>query len=205
MNTFPSQQNNYPAVVPYVAQIPARLRQGDSAQWIDTPFADVNGVHYDSGTHTLKYTLAGPIAAPLVLTATPNGSNWQTSLSASASAGLAAGLYWWSAQAFATNVRVTLTEGELTVDADLALVGANFDNRSVAEKALAAAEAALSQFQASGGRIQHYVIGNRQMTFQRDAEILDIVKYWRARVASEQMQANGGLGRQILTRFQRAR
>lgn len=205
---FPSQLNAYPATVPYVAQIPGRLRQGDSAQWIDIPFRDANGTSYDSGTYTLKYTINGPIQSPLVLTATASGSNWQTNLTPVQSAGLLAlapfSTYWWAAQIYGANLRLTIAEGELTLEPDLALQ-ANFDGRTVAEKALAQAEAALSVFQASGGRVQHYTIGNRSMTFQRDAEVLQIVEYWRKRVRSEQSIASGGSDRFILTRFNRAR
>jgi hypothetical protein len=204
-NFFPSGINSYSTVSAYVAGIPGRIRQGDSAMWYDVPFGDVNGVTYDSGTYTLKYTLAGPAAAPLILTAVPNSNNWQTTLTPTQSGGLVAGLYWWQAQVFATNVRVTLAEGEFTVETDLALATEGFDARTTAEKALAAAEAALSVFQASGGRVQAYSIGNRHMAFQRDADILAVIKYWRARVIAEQSVAVGGMDRLILQGFRRAR
>jgi hypothetical protein len=204
MTDFPNNLNPYPAVSPYVAAIPKIFRQGDSLQWVDVPFTDVNGIRYDSSGYTLKYTLAGP-SAPLVLTATANGSSWQTNLTTTASAALAPGLYSWTAQAFATGVRVTLSEGEITVEPDLALAGANYDGRSVAEAALAAAESALAQFQASGGRMREYTIGGRHMVFQSDADLLKVVQYWRARVISDKTAASGGTSRLILTRFQRAR
>lgn len=205
---FPNSPSAYPATATYVAQIPGRIRQGDSALWVDVPFCDVNGTQYDSGTYTLKYTINGAIAAALVLTATQSGSNWQTILTPTQSAGLTSSApystFWWTAQVFGTNVRITIAEGELKVEPDLASQ-ANYDGRTIAEKALAQAEAALSVFQSSGGRIQHYTIGSRTMTFQRDADILPIVNYWRARVRAEQSTAAGGSDRFILTRFNRAR
>lgn len=201
---FPDVLNAYPVTAPYVAQIPKSLLQGDSGEWIDIPFTDANGVEYDSSGYTLKYTFAGP-TTPLILTATANGLSWQTNISPTQSAGLTVGTYWWSLQLFATGVRITAASGEITINADLSLAAAGFDDRTVAEKALADAEAALSQFQASGGRVQSYTIGNRHMAFQRDTDILAIVNYWRSRVQGEKIKAKGARGRQILTRFQRAR
>jgi hypothetical protein len=194
-----------PTTAPYVAQIPRVFKQGDSAVWRDPPFVDANGVAYDNASYTLKYALAGPIAAPVILTAVASGSDWQTALTTTQSAALLPGIYWWQAQVFATNVRITVDEGELTVDKDFALVGANFDNSTVAEKALAAAEAALSVFQASGGRVQSYTIGGRHMTFQRDTEILEVVTYWRKRVVTDRSTAGGARDRHIHMRFNRAR
>lgn len=194
-----------PAINPYVAAIPRQFKQGDSAVWTDVGFVDVNGTSYDSGTYTLKYVLAGPISTPVTLTAVANGSGWKTTLDTATSAGLIAGLYGWQVQVFATGVRITVDEGELTVEADLASAGANYDTRTLAEKALAAAEQALATFQATGGRIQSYTIGNRHMTFQRDADILPIVNYWRGRVSLEKSIATGGRDRMLLARFDRTR
>jgi len=205
---FPNSPNTYPATAPYVAQIPGRIRQGDSAVWNDVPFCDVNGTQYDSGSYTLRYTINGAIASALVLTAAANGSNWQTTLTTSQSGTLASvspySIFWWQAQVFATGVRVTIAEGELKVEPDLA-TQTNYDGRTVAEKALADAEAALATFQASGGRIQHYTIGSRTMSFQKDSDILSIVNYWRSRVRAEQSTAQGGADRLLLVRFNRAR
>lgn len=189
---------------PYVAAIPESLLQGDSGKWIDQPFTDVNGTLYDATAYTLKYTLAGP-TAPLVLTATASGSCWQTVITTAASTALSAAKYFWQAQVFGTGVRITLAEGEIAICADLALAAAGYDGRTVAEKALADAYAALATFQASGGRVQAYTIGTRHMAFQRDTDILAIVNFWKGQVAAEQTKAKGARGRVIGMRFQRAR
>lgn len=200
---FPGAPNAYPVMAPYHAAIPHSILQGDSGEWIDAPFTDVNGVEYDSGTYTLKYTLAGP-TAPLVLTATANGSSWQTNITTGQSTLLTAGKYFWQAQAFATGIRITLAIGEITVNPDYALAAPGFDNRTQAEKALADAYSALATFQASGGRVQSYTIGSRHMSFQRDQEILAIVNFWKGTVSAEHMKAKGARGRHILVRFNRA-
>lgn len=194
-----------PVTNPYVAAIPRQFKQGDSAVWTDQPFVDPNGTGYDSSGYTLKYVLAGPIATPVTLTAVPSGSSWQTTLSTTVSQTLSPGNYGWQAQVFATGVRLTLDEGELVVAADLASVGAAFDPRTQAEQALADAKAALAVFQASGGRTQHYTIGNRSMTFQKDSDILAIVNFWKKEVAAEKSIANGSRDRILHVRFDRTR
>jgi hypothetical protein len=198
---YPNSLGSYPVVSPYVAAIPKVLLVGDSAEWIDVPFTDVNGVGYDSGGYTLKYTLVGP-SAPLVLVAVPNGSSWQTNLTTTQSAALLAGKYGWSAQLFATGVRVTLSTGELTLNPDLAAQIAPFDPRSTAEIALAAAEAALANL-GTGGGVKEYTIGTRHMAFSRETLITEI-NYWRGKVQAEHFKAKGARARMIGIRFQRA-
>ncbi len=193
------------ALEPYVAHIPSRIKQGDSATWKDPPFTDASGAGYDNASYTFKYTLAGAIATPLVLTAQASGSEWQTTLTSTQSQTLIPGVYWWQAQVFATGVRITIAEGQLTVEPDFAQVGANYDGRTQAEKALADAEAALAVFQASGGRVQSYTVAGRHMSFQKDEDILAVVTYWRKRVVTERSQAGGARDRHIHMRFSRAR
>lgn len=188
------------AVSPYVAGIPSRFRKGDSATWNDVPYLDQNGTLFDSGSYTLQYRLAGP--AVLTLIATANGTGWTTILSTSDSGTLTDGTYWYAAQLTATGKRITIAEGELTVEPDLAAAVAGYTQQTQAEKALAAAEAALATFQASGGRVQAYTIGSRHMQFQNDAAILEIVKYWRTRVVAEKTTP---INRMILARFNRVR
>jgi len=138
-----------------------------------------------------------------VLTASQNGNSWQTTIGATDSANLTPGLYWWQAQLSAVAFRLTIAEGELTVEADLALAGANFDNRTVAEKALSDAENALALFRASGGRLAAYTIGTTHVAFQSDRELLQVIEYWKRRVATERSQARKGRDRHIMARFDR--
>ena len=201
---FPGSPNAYPVTAPYIAAIPKSLMQGDSGEWIDQPFTDVNGTEYDSGAYTLKYVLAGP-TTPLILTATANGSSWQTNITTTQSAALSAAKYFWTVQIFGTGTRVTLATGEIMITADYSLAAAGFDMRTTAEKAYSDAQTALATFQASGGRVQSYTIGNRHMSFQRDTDILAIVNFWKNAVQSEHMKAKGVRGRIIGVRFGRAR
>lgn len=182
------------------------IQQGDSATWADEA-RTLNGIRYGSASHTLKYELRGP-GAPLTLTASANGSGWTTTLTTGDSATLSAGKWWWSAILTATGERVTIGSGELTVTQDLgAITAPNFDGRSLAETALADAEAALASFSSSKGKIKKYTIGQRSMEFATIAEILPVVSYWKARVMTEQtpkMLAQGlGDPRRLFVRFTR--
>jgi hypothetical protein len=193
-----------PVTMPYVSSIPKQFKQGDSPVWNDLPFVDQAGTGYDSGGYTLKYVLAGPITTPVTITALANGPGWQTTLSTTVSATLTPGIYAWQAQVFATNVRLTLDEGTLTVEPDLAAVGANYDGRSQAEIALSQAKAAFSTFSQSGGRARSYTIGHRSMTFDNLADVQAQVTFWKKEVEIEKTIANPRR-RQVLARFDRIR
>lgn len=187
-------------------KIPAAIQAGDSVTWLDDPWVDpATGKRYDSGSYTLTYTLAGPIAAPVNIAATASAPGWSTTLDTTTSAALVAGKYWWQAVLTATGERITVGQGELQVTVNLASQGANYDGRSVAEKALADAETALANFKASGGLVKSYSIGQRTMTFQDTAGILTVISYWKARVTAEQnakLIAQGlGNPRKLYTRF----
>lgn len=192
-----------PIVSPYIAQIPTLFRQGDSATWTDRPLVDPNGVAYDAANYVLKYTLAGP-TAPLVLTAVADGPSWVTTLTTTQSEALTAGRYAWCAQLFATDVRITIAEGELTVEADLSSVAAGFDPRSQAEIALDQARAAYANFSSSGGAVQSYRIGSREMVFHTLADIQSQVNYWQSQVTRERRRGNSNRLSTRL-RFERAR
>lgn len=183
----------------------SNLLQGDSTAWHDDPFTDSQSRTLTSSAYTLTYTIAGPIAAPLQLTAAADGPGWKTTLSAANSAALATGKYWWSAVLTSGSERITAGQGELTISVNLANAGANFDGRSLAEKALSDAESALANFRTSKGRTKKYTIGSRTMEFDSSAEILAEISYWRMRVNSEQAasQIAQGLGnpRKLHVRF----
>lgn len=189
---------------PYVAGIPRQFKQGDSAVWNDQPFVDPSGKAYDSSGYTLTYVIAGPIATPLSLVALPSGSGWQTTLTTTQSSTLNLGNYAWQVQASATGVRLTLDEGELLVEADLALVGANYDGRTPAEIALSQAKVAFSTFSQSGGRVRSYTIGHRSMTFDNLQEVQAQVTFWKKEVEIERTIANPKR-RLLLQRFDRIR
>lgn len=177
-------------------KIPASLRQGDTAYWLDDPYTDGAGKTYASDVYALAYIIAGPITNPVSLTAAANGGGWRTTLDATAAGNLVAGKYWWEAVITGNGERVTIASGELAITVNLANAGANYDGRSLAEKALADAETALAQYKVSGGKIKSYTIGSRTMTFEDGSAILAQISYWKIKVRAEQ-----GKPRNLLARF----
>lgn len=174
--------------------IPTSFRAGDTSQWIDQPVT-LNGITYDSSLYTLSYIIAGPVA-PVTLEAVPSGNGWQSTIGLTEAESFTAGSYAWQAVLTSNTERITAATGRLTVESNLADAIAGFDPRSVAEKALAEAEAALAKYHATGGKVKEYVIGQRSMKFADSTQILQEISYWHAEVAIERNKARiaAGLG-----------
>ena len=70
------------------------------------------------------------------------------------------------------------------------------DSRSLAERALADAEAALADFRVNNGMKKKYAIGSRSIEFADSAGIIAEIQYWRQRVELEKVNASiaGGRG-----------
>lgn len=177
------------------------LQQGDSATWNDSPFIDAQGVRYDSGAYDLVWELRGP--AKLTLSATINGSGWTTTLTAEQSSSLLPGTYAFAAYLKATGVRVTAAQGNLTITPDLSLAAVGHDPRTLAERSLADAEAALANLTASGKKMKQYSIGSRSAAYYTAAELIQAIQYWKMRVNSEKHgnSTSTGLGVNLKTRF----
>lgn len=174
--------------------IPDSFRAGDTSQWIDQPIT-INGITYGSSGYALSYIMAGPVA-PITLNAIAHGAGWQTTIGLIESEQFAAGSYAWQAVLTSATERMTVASGRLVVNPNLADAIAGFDPRSMAEKALAEAEAALAQYHATGGKVKEYVIGQRSMKFADSTQILQEISYWRSEVAKERNKARiaAGLG-----------
>lgn len=183
--------------------IPTSLTAGDSAQWDDEAFA-LNGSRYDSAGYALTYEVRGP--KQLTVNAVAQGAGWRSSITTVQSAALIAGTYWWSAIISVAGIRLTVGSGELVVLANLSAIATDgYDGRTMAEKSLADAEAALADLTASGKRVKKYQIGTRNAEYYTAAELLVAINYWRVRVMNEQTAkdiANGlGNPRTLLVRF----
>ena len=182
--------------------IPNIINAGDSATWTDDAF-DLEGVSYTSAAYTLTYELRG--ASTLTLTATTSGTGWSTSITTTQSAALTPGVYAWAALLSKTGVRVTAGFGTLTVLPNIATQTAGYEARSTAQIALDAARAALADFTTNKRKIASYTIGDRAMTFENSAGILEIIRYWEQRVAIEgnaaSVAAGAGNQRRLKIRF----
>lgn len=181
------------------------IPKGDSRTWLDDPVVLNDGRTADAASWVLLYALRGPSSVDL--TATASGRQWSTTLSAAASAVLAAGDYVWAAILTKGSERITATSGKLAITTDLASTTAPFDGRTTAQIALANCEAAMATFNATGGKVKRYEIAGRTMEFQTIGELLELHAFWQARVMGEATAnsvANGqGNPRNLFTRFVR--
>lgn len=138
-------------------RIPKELLAGDSKSWDDDPSSDNLGNSIDS-SWTLTYYLRGK--SSLNLTASAQGSGWRTAITATQSAELIPGVYYWQAQAVSGSTKVTLGTGQLKILPNLSAAGENYDGRSQARKDLDSVQAAIRSIAASG--IAEYTINGRQ-------------------------------------------
>ena len=183
----------------------ATLPSGDSATWLDDPVTLPDGRTADASDWVMTYYLRGPVA--LDLTASADGKNWSTTLTATASIGLTAGVYAWTARIVKAVERITIGSGQSVITPDLTSLTGVFDPRSKAQIALEACESAMATFNATGGKVKKYEIAGRTMEFQTIGDLMTLHSFWKAKVMSElssQSVANGlGNPRNLYTRFQR--
>jgi len=182
------------------------LQQGDSATWLDDPIELPDGRQADAPSGwTLNYALRGPTQLDLVATA--SGQSWSTSITTVQSAALSAGLYAWVAYVTKGSERITVASAELTIEQDITLLTTTFDPRSSARKALEQCEAAMSTFNATGGKVKKYEIAGRTMEFATIGELMTLHSFWQARVMTEQSQESVSKGlrspRNLYVRFGR--
>ena len=181
----------------------ASLPAGDSATWLDDPISLPDGRSADATGWTLKYYLRGP--SSLDLTALVSSKSWSTTLAATSSATLTPGSYAWTAIITSGSERITVGTGQFTITPDLTQQVGIYDPRSDAQKALASCEAAMSTFNATGGKVRKYQIAGREMEFQSIGDLMTLHSFWKAKVHREQTSNSiaQGLGnpRNLYVRF----
>ena len=190
-----------------MSNIPATIRAGDTVTWRDDAAADGLGNAVTSGSWSQSYFLRSATAgAGLTVASTSYGSGWETTISATSSAALAAGSWYWQARATSGANALTLGSGSLTILAALNYTGAPgaFDGRSQARQDLDAVQAAIRSM-ISGGAVKRYTIGSRQLEKISLAELIELENRLKAEVAKEeaaQRMANGlGDPRNLFVRF----
>lgn len=108
------------------------------------------------------------------------------------------GMYnWWrrvTKSGAAQTLDDLLSRGVLQILQDPSTAVQGFDNRTQAQKAVADLKEALSVFRASGGVVKSYTIGERQITFSDEVEILSRLSFWQAQLSSEDKAARLAAG-----------
>lgn len=141
---------------------------------------------------TLKYRLtarfAAPTQAPITLTASASGSDYQVQAGPATTAAWLPGAYTWARWVEKSGARQTLSEsGQLEVKADPALTTQGFDSRSHARTVLEAIEAVI-EGRASKDQ-EEYTIGSRHLRHTPIAELLVLRDRYKAEVSNEEAAA----------------
>jgi hypothetical protein len=169
---------------------------------------------------TLKYRLAPKFATPsmaaftLTATTNANGRDYDVQASPATTAAWVPGTYNGVRWVEKVGARQTLKYGDgfeefglFEVKADPSALAQGYDGRSQARKAVDDLKSAMATFHSSGGRVKSYSIGNRQMEFENQAEIVQLIDYWQRLLDNEEATAKmaAGLGnpRNIGIRFNR--
>jgi hypothetical protein len=139
---------------------------------------------------TLKYrltpTFAAPAQTPIDLTATTyTTTDYRVQAGPATTATWKAGIYTWTRWVEKAGARQSLGEGRIEFRPDPATLVQGYDPRSSAQRALDDAQAALANFQATGGRVKSYSINGRSMEFDAAVDIIKLVNYWQNEVARE--------------------
>lgn len=187
--------------------IPAEIRAGDTVTWRDLAVTDALGNAVDSTSWNLITYLRNATAGNgLTVVATAYGSGWQSTISATTSAGLAAGEWSWGARATNGAQALTIGSGSLMILPALNYSGSAgaLDGRSQARQDLDAVQAAIRAL-VSGGAVKAYTIGSRKVEKFTLAELIELESRLKAQVARElaaERMANGlGDPRNLFVRF----
>lgn len=176
---------------------PAIFTQGDSVTFTVVDIGDRT-----SATYTLSYALRG--VSSLTVTGTASGNGWAVALSPTQTAGMTAGLYFYSILISKTGERWTLESGELTIAADVAAQSAGYDGRSQAEIDLASVRAEI-RARITGNLTWQYMIGNRELRKEETPNLLALERKLKADVLRETWAKKIALGigspRNVLARF----
>lgn len=192
-------------------KIPTQIRAGDTVKWRDSASSDVYGNEITSGSWSLTYFLRSNTASEaLTVAGTAYGTGWEFVISATDSAVLEVGEWYWQAVAAFGAEKATLGTGQLNVLPSLAYTGtaSAFDGRSQAEKDLEAVQGAIRTIIA-GGAVSEYWIGTgaggRKLKRMTLSELIELESRLKADVVREKRAQNiaNGLGdpRKLYVRF----
>ena len=150
------------------SDLPSEIIAGTTIEWVDEATTAGIDETISSPDWTLEYYLRTNTSSEghtATGTQYSNSTGWQFTISATDSAGFAAGNWFWSARAFKSGKVFEIGNGELVVKQSLQYTGtpAALDNRTQAEQDLDAVTAAIRALVSD--KAQEYSIGNR--TFKR--------------------------------------
>ena len=141
---------------------------------------------------TLTYRLIQrTTGTPIEITAVANGDDYAVQASAATTATWSAGEYSWASWVTKANEVYSLGSGTCTLLPNPRTAAAGTDLRTAAQIALDDAKAA---FKAWTPTQRRYRIGEREMEFNKPADIIVVIEFWQREVAAEQRAADGVKG-----------
>lgn len=163
----------------------------------------------DGWVHKLRLVARAAGGSVISLTSAADGDSHAYAVLASVTAGWAPGAYSFAGWVELGAAKNTTETGQLVIQPDPRQVAAGTDTRSQAERTLADLVAAKATWDVTGGRQRRYKIGEREMEFNSEAEIIQKILFWEGQLAAEQSAARLAQGlrpkNRILTRFTRPR
>ena len=172
-------------------------------------FLTAGGAYPSSSGWVLTYRLVPRTAGASVitLTGTVEGDDHRFAIAAATTAAWVAGDYTWISRVEKAGEKYTLETGQLVVKPNPENLAVGYDGRSLARKTLDDLYAAKAAWDASSGRTRRYKIGEREMEFNSEADLLQKTFFWENKVAAEDTAARLAKGlkprNRILTRFVR--
>lgn len=186
--------------------IPAKLHAGDSFSALEQLAAHPASAGWVAYLRLVARTHGN---TAVTIDGTAEGDAHRLVAAAGSTAAWAADAYTWVLWVEKGAEVVTVSQGQLQVLPNLREATAGADGRSLARRTLDDLMAAKAQWDTSGGRTRSYKIGDREMEFNSEAEIIKKIVFWESQVQREEdtaRQAAGGRPRnRILTRFVRPR
>ena len=183
----------------FKCDLPSIIVAGTTIEWVDE--ATTAGINktISSPDWTLEYYLRTNTASEghtVTGTQYANSTGWQFTISATDSAGFAAGNWFWVARAFKSSDVFEIGSGELEVKQSLQYSGTPtaIDNRTQTEKDLDAVTACIRAL--IEDKAQEYSIGNRTFKRINIAELRAREAELKSRVATEKRYSyiSQGLG-----------
>ena len=186
--------------------VPEIIYAGDTVIFDVPAFTNSVGTQIDSGTYTLNwYARFNKQSEGAEITGTAEGDGWRITVPSSTTTGFDAGTWTWQAIATYSSEQYTAGRGQFVVKAtayyDSSGNPAAFDDRSRAEVDLEKVETAIRTL-ASGGMVQEYTIGGRNLKRYKMGELLQLRDNLKAEVDRERRaeKVRQGLGNPGVTR-----
>ena len=184
--------------------VPKLVYAGDTVIFDVPAFTNSVGTQIDSGTYTLKwYARTNTASEGATITGVAEADGWRVTVPSSTTTTFDAGTWTWQAIATYSTEQYTAGRGQFTVKATAEYSGdpGAFDDRSRAEIDLEKVETAIRTL-ASGGMVQEYTIGGRNLKRYKMGELLQLRDNLKAEVDRERRaeKVRQGLGNPGVTR-----